>query len=74
MQVIVAFAISVAAVAQRSTSHAPIEFVLGSDPVAFGLVDSIARPGGRITSRTFECVGLTVLRLTQTGLRRSANC
>ena len=49
VQVIVAFAISVAAVAQRSTSHVPIVFVSGSDPVAFGLVDSIARPGGRIT-------------------------
>ena len=47
MQVIVAFAISVAAVAQRSTSHAPNRVrCCGSDPVAFGLVDSIARPWG----------------------------
>jgi putative ABC transport system substrate-binding protein len=49
VDVIVAFALSVALATRRSTSHVPIVFVAGSDPVAFGLVDSIARPGGRIT-------------------------
>jgi ABC-type uncharacterized transport system substrate-binding protein len=49
VDVIVAFAVSVALVTQRSTSRVPIVFLSGSDPVDFGLVDSIARPGGRIT-------------------------
>jgi putative tryptophan/tyrosine transport system substrate-binding protein len=49
VDVIVAFAGSVAVATQRSTSRVPIVFVSGSDPVAFGLVESIARPGGRIT-------------------------
>jgi putative ABC transport system substrate-binding protein len=39
VDVIVAFA----------TARVPIVFVTGSDPVDFGLVESIARPGGRIT-------------------------
>src|SRR5207237_3136387 len=49
VDVIVAFAVSVALAAQRGTSRVPIVFVTGSDPVDFGLVESIARPGGRIT-------------------------
>jgi ABC-type uncharacterized transport system substrate-binding protein len=49
VDVIVAMAVSVAVAAQRSTSHVPIVFLTGSDPVDFGLVDSIARPGGRVT-------------------------
>ena len=49
VNVIVAFAVSVALAAQRSTSQVQIVFVSGSDPVDFGLVESIARPGGRIT-------------------------
>jgi putative ABC transport system substrate-binding protein len=49
VDVIVAFAVSVALAAQRSTARVPIVFVTGSDPVDFGLVESIARPGGRIT-------------------------
>jgi putative ABC transport system substrate-binding protein len=49
VEVIVAFAVSVALAAQRGTSRVPIVFVTGSDPVDFGLVESIARPGGRIT-------------------------
>ena len=68
VQVIVAFAISVAAVAQRSTSHVPIVFVSGSDPVAFGLVDSIARPG-RHARKAAAFVRLAMIRLM---LRRLA--
>src|SRR4051812_19800323 len=49
VDVIVAFAVTVAMAAQRSTSRVPIVFVSGSDPVSYGLVESIARPGGRIT-------------------------
>jgi putative ABC transport system substrate-binding protein len=49
VDVIVAFAVSVALATQRSTSRVPIVFASGSDPVDFGLVESIARPGGRVT-------------------------
>ena len=49
VEVLVAFAVTVALAAQRATSRVPIVFVSGSDPVDFGLVESIARPGGRIT-------------------------
>jgi putative ABC transport system substrate-binding protein len=47
--VIVVFATSAAVAAKRSTSRTPIVFTAGADPVRFGLVDSIAKPGGLLT-------------------------
>ena len=41
VNVIVAFAVSVALAAQRSTSQVQIVFVSGSDPVDFGLVEAL---------------------------------
>ena len=49
VDLIVAFATSVALAAKRSTAKVPIVFVTGSDPAALGLVDTLARPGGRLT-------------------------
>ncbi len=63
VDVIVAMAVSVAVTVQRSTSHVPIVFLSDSDPVAFGLVDSIARPGGRITGVQFLFSDVTSKRL-----------
>jgi putative ABC transport system substrate-binding protein len=49
VELIVAFATSVTLAAKRSTSKVPIVFVTGSDPVALGLIETLPRPGGRLT-------------------------
>jgi putative tryptophan/tyrosine transport system substrate-binding protein len=42
-------ATSVTIAVKRATTEVPIVFVLGTDPVAAGLVESFAKPGGRCT-------------------------
>ena len=39
----------VTAAAKRATSRTPIVFYAGADPIAAGLVESFAKPGGRLT-------------------------
>jgi putative tryptophan/tyrosine transport system substrate-binding protein len=48
-RVIFVFSTSVALAASRGTKRTPIVFTAGADPVAFGLVESLAKPGGRLT-------------------------
>src|SRR5215467_4081009 len=40
---------SITQVAKRATTHTPIVFFAGTDPVEAGLVESLAKPGGRLT-------------------------
>jgi putative tryptophan/tyrosine transport system substrate-binding protein len=63
VDVIVAFATSAALATKRATAKVPIVFAVGADPVATGLVDSIAAPGGRLTGFHFLTVDLTAKRL-----------
>jgi ABC-type uncharacterized transport system substrate-binding protein len=63
--------------AKNATRTVPIVFYTGSDPVALGLVDSLARPGGNITGfTTIEAVlvgkRLELLKETVSKLSRVA--
>jgi putative ABC transport system substrate-binding protein len=49
--------------AKGATSNVPIVFAIGSDPVTGGLVDSFARPGGRLTGVHYLVRDLTGKRL-----------
>jgi putative ABC transport system substrate-binding protein len=56
-------ATSVTIEARRATADIPIVFCAGADPVAIGLVDSFAKPGGRLTGVHFLTGDLTAKRL-----------
>jgi putative tryptophan/tyrosine transport system substrate-binding protein len=49
--------------AKGATSNVPIVFAIGSDPVTGGLVESFARPGGRLTGVHYLVRDLTGKRL-----------
>ena len=49
--------------ARRATTDIPIVFCAGADPVVLGLVDSFAKPGGRLTGVYLRSVDLTAKRL-----------
>src|SRR5262249_30231694 len=49
--------------AKRGTAHIPIVFYVGADPVAAGLVESFAKPGGRLTGVLGRTGELTAKRL-----------
>jgi putative tryptophan/tyrosine transport system substrate-binding protein len=54
---------SVTVVVKRSTADMPIVFCAGTDPVLFGLVESFAKPGGRLTGVYNPVTDLTAKRL-----------
>jgi putative ABC transport system substrate-binding protein len=49
VDVLVAASLASSRVAKKETKAIPIVFIIPDDPVARGLVDSLARPGGNIT-------------------------
>ena len=54
---------SVTIAARRATADIPIVFCAGTDPVALGLVDSFAKPGGRLVGVYEPGTDLTAKRL-----------
>lgn len=54
---------STAAAVKRATTDVPVVFCVGTDPVAVGLIDSFAKPGGRLTGVHFLTTDLTAKRL-----------
>jgi putative tryptophan/tyrosine transport system substrate-binding protein len=63
VDVIVAPSTPAARTAKGATSTIPIVFEIGADPVATGLVASLARPGGNVTGVTFIAIELMPKRL-----------
>ena len=63
MDVIVAAGASPARAAQHATTTIPIVMLVGIDPVAQGLVASLARPGGNLTGLTMMTRELSGKRL-----------
>jgi len=63
VDLIYAVSTSVAMVIRGATADIPIVFCVGGDPVVLGLVDSFAKPGGRLTGVHFLASDLTAKRL-----------
>jgi putative tryptophan/tyrosine transport system substrate-binding protein len=63
VSLIYAVATSVTIAVKRGTSDVPIVFYVGSDPVVLGLVESFAKPGGRLTGVHYLTTDLTAKRL-----------
>ena len=63
VDVIYSVATSVTAIVKSATTNVPIVFAVGTDPVAAGLVESFATPGGRLTGVYYSSSDLTPKRL-----------
>jgi putative ABC transport system substrate-binding protein len=63
IDLIYSIATSVTRVVKGATKDVPIVFAVGADPVVAGLVDSFAKPGGRLTGVHYLSVDLTAKRL-----------
>jgi putative ABC transport system substrate-binding protein len=78
VDVLVTWSAAGALAAKRATSQLPVVFLAVSDPVAFGLVSSVARPGGNLTGVSFDAAletfpkGLQLLQEAVPGLMRVA--
>jgi putative ABC transport system substrate-binding protein len=63
VDLIYTLAASVTLATKRATSRVPIVFYAGSDPQAYGLVDNVRKPGGRLTGIHSRFNELTAKRL-----------
>jgi len=63
VDVLFASSMTAALAAKKATTTIPIVFVSPSDPVAVGLVDSLAKPGGNVTGLTHIMAVLVSKRL-----------
>jgi putative tryptophan/tyrosine transport system substrate-binding protein len=63
VDLIYSVATSVSLAVKRATKSVPIVFYAGTDPVAFGLVESFRKPGGRLTGVHGQFTDLTAKRL-----------
>jgi len=61
--VIIAVTLAGALALKKATPNIPIVFVLVPDPIASGLVESLARPGGNLTGLSLMSVDLSGKRL-----------
>ena len=63
VSLIYAVATSVTLAVKRATTHIPVVFFAGTDPVVAGLVEGMAKPGGRLTGVVSQTTDLTAKRL-----------
>jgi putative ABC transport system substrate-binding protein len=63
VNLIYAVTTSVTTAVKNITSSTPIVFTVGSDPVVSGLVQSLVKPGGRLTGVEYSTTDLTGKRL-----------
>ena len=54
VDVLVVWGVQAAAASKRATSQIPVVFLAAAEPVRFGLVSSLARPGGNLTGVSFD--------------------
>jgi hypothetical protein len=56
--------------AKAATSEIPIVFTMGADPIAFGLIASLNRPGGNVTGITLISGEIVSKRIALLRVRR----